>query len=287
MRLAAAGALLAGLAMAFLLGRRLGRAGGRAIRLWTLALLVPLVARAILRQRPDLEDALFRFDAGGLVEPWWGYPFALAALGIGSRKMATGARRGLVAAFAAVLAVHVAVEAGASAVADPSGLVGVAGPDGICRQTSEYSCGAAAAATLLARLGVPADEREMAALCRTNARTGTDEISLCRGLRRKLEGSGRTVRLVRASFQDLRGLRAPAAVPVQFSLLVDHWIVVVSVDDAGVVAADPLKPHLVRIRQAAFLERWRGYLVTVGGAAGGGDKMGLRCPSPSRSPSRG
>src|SRR5206468_5816059 len=68
-------------------------------------------------------------------------------------------------------------------------LQGSPGMDGVCRQTSDYSCGAAAASTFLARLGIAADEQEMATRCGTTPWLGTDEFYACRGLREKLAGT--------------------------------------------------------------------------------------------------
>jgi hypothetical protein len=57
---------------------------------------------------------------------------------------------------------------------------------GICMQTTTASCGAAAAATLLAHHGLPASEAEMVGLCLT--RNGTPRLGLYRGLKLKANG---------------------------------------------------------------------------------------------------
>jgi len=64
----------------------------------------------------------------------------------------------------------------------PLALTGVARKDGICYQTTEYSCSAAAAVTLLARHGIQATEAQMAALCLTRTGLGTSSLGLYRGL---------------------------------------------------------------------------------------------------------
>lgn len=59
--------------------------------------------------------------------------------------------------------------------------------DGICLQTTDATCSAACAATLLAAHGIPATEQEMAELCLTRA--GTTWMGLYRGLKLKTAGT--------------------------------------------------------------------------------------------------
>jgi hypothetical protein len=60
---------------------------------------------------------------------------------------------------------------------------------GVCRQTSQASCSAAAAATLLGQYGIKSSEPEMATLCLTSDR-GTLNHGIYRGLRLKTAGTG-------------------------------------------------------------------------------------------------
>ena len=73
-----------------------------------------------------------------------------------------------------------------------------------CVQTSEKSCTAACAATLLKAHGIAATEPEMAALCLT--RRGTLWQGLYRGLKLKTAGSPWDVEVVHGPFAVLRGL---------------------------------------------------------------------------------
>jgi hypothetical protein len=54
-----------------------------------------------------------------------------------------------------------------------SGVARVDG-DGVCRQSSHYTCGPASAVTVLRKLGLPAEEGEIAILSHTSALTGTE-----------------------------------------------------------------------------------------------------------------
>jgi hypothetical protein len=75
--------------------------------------------------------------------------------------------------------------------------------DGVCRQTSESSCSAAAAATMLRAYGIPATEEEMARLCLTRS-TGTTFLGLYRGLKLKTKGTAFDVDAFNWTLDDLR-----------------------------------------------------------------------------------
>jgi hypothetical protein len=61
-------------------------------------------------------------------------------------------------------------------------------PFRICRQTTPYTCSAAATATIQASMGIETSEEEMAALCLT--REGTTWLGIYHGLSVRLRGSG-------------------------------------------------------------------------------------------------
>lgn len=69
--------------------------------------------------------------------------------------------------------------------------------EGHCRQTTSRTCSPAAAATLLARYGIPATEQEMAELCLT--RQGTSWQGLYRGLKLKTAASDFNVQVVQGN----------------------------------------------------------------------------------------
>lgn len=94
-------------------------------------------------------------------------------------------------------------------------------PQGVVRQTSEASCSAASAATLLAHVKLPAEERELATLCLTR-NTGTPLLGVYRGLRHKTAGTPWRVRVLsHASVEQLRA--ACAQGPVLISVGLDRW----------------------------------------------------------------
>ena len=88
----------------------------------------------------------------------------------------------------------------------------------VCRQTSRFTCTAAAAATLLQLHGIPAQESEMARLCLTREHTrlqGTTWQGLYRGLKLKSQTHGLDVEVVECPFSELSALvSGPAIISV-------------------------------------------------------------------------
>ncbi|HIK90716.1 MAG TPA: hypothetical protein EYG03_01805 [Planctomycetes bacterium] len=74
----------------------------------------------------------------------------------------------------------------------------------VCRQTTPYTCSAAAAATILYTLGVQTSEQEMAQLCLT--RSGTTWLGLYHGLSTQLVGTNHRVEFFEGSLPDLEAI---------------------------------------------------------------------------------
>lgn len=127
---------------------------------------------------------------------------------------------------------------------------------GICLQGTEYTCGPAAAVTILHRLGLPAEEGELALLARTSAGTGTPPDLLRDALldRYAKAGLGCEYR----HFQDLAELRAtgPAIVVMKYALFVDHYVAIMEISEKEVVIGDPLA-GVRRLNHWEFLRQWR------------------------------
>jgi hypothetical protein len=86
--------------------------------------------------------------------------------------------------------------------------------DGVCRQTSQASCSAAAAATLLRAHGIDATEAEMARLCLTRA-AGTPMHGLYRGLVLKTRETPWRVEVFHETIDALRTERGPVILSVR------------------------------------------------------------------------
>ena len=97
----------------------------------------------------------------------------------------------------------------------PEGLDGRADAAGLCLQSSEDTCSAAAAVMLLHRYGIASTEAEMACLCLTRAGKGTTPLGLFHGLAVKAGPGGLRPRLIQIGAPNrLRLLKAPAIIGV-------------------------------------------------------------------------
>jgi len=133
--------------------------------------------------------------------------------------------------------------------------------DGICLQSTGYTCGAASAVTALRQLGVEAHEGELAVLSHTS-RMGTAPDLLCVAINRRFAEQG-----VRAecrcfgSLGDLRG-KEPVLAAVRYRFLIDHFVAVLRVTDSEVVIGDPLVGREA-LSYDEFSNRWRRYGILV------------------------
>ncbi|MCC6740438.1 MAG: hypothetical protein IT452_15445 [Planctomycetia bacterium] len=218
--------------------------------------------RIFWRLYPQYEYPLFPWDWYVEVRPWWVFAAAELAIGVGAAKMSTKGARVGVGMLGLLLWVVAGQRMFLSYMLPQDEMKGIADSHGVVRQSTDYTCGAAAAATVLEQLGVRATEREMAAECGTNAFTGTDEFGVARGLRRRLPG--REVRVRGGGWEELRRAPLPAAVTVRFVPWIDHWVVVLEVNEGGVVVGDPVGGRKAMGREM-FLRKWRGVMVTVEG----------------------
>jgi len=139
-------------------------------------------------------------------------------------------------------------------------LTGEVDDSGWCPQTSDYTCGAAAAAMLLRAAGVETNEQEMARECLVRAGVGVTDYTLLRGLRLKLAGTGWRVELRRGlSYEDLINLPKPCLVSLRQAWLLDHVVVVEWADGRQTQLADP-DPRVGRriVDWRLFARDWRG-----------------------------
>lgn len=262
----------------YLAAKRWGR---RALILSISLCAAVILVRGFCLYFPDLEYRLLPFDGYADFRPILAFPVATLFLGTAIPLVRTRAVRLLALAMALFIPLLEGVLVGVTLRMDYSRLTGRPGSDGVVLQSSPYSCGAAAAATLLHRIGVPADERRMAELCRTNALTGTDLFLVCSGLRRALAGKGYRVGLVRAGWEELLKTPLPALATVRLSWRIDHWVVVLAAGPDAVTVGDPLR-GLRTLSRREFLDDWLGVLVTVTPPAPPGAADGVhRAPLPA------
>ncbi|MBI5366453.1 MAG: hypothetical protein HZA54_05420 [Planctomycetes bacterium] len=249
-------------AAGWLAARRLPRRGvlGAA-----LAVAGAMTGQYLLTWRPDLMDAwlpadFVYFELTGLAPPS-GFLLGAAAALVPSRF----AQRGL-ALLAVVLGIQTGLS-GAWVLGDP-GVTREATfvREVVCRQTTDWTCGAAALVSQLRANGIASTEAEMAKLCLTSREKGVTTLRLAFGLRRKLAGTAWRVKLLRLDESGLRRVRKPVVVDVKYDTLVDHIVTVLKVEEEAsgtlVWVGDPLMGFTPK-RIEEFLADWRGNAVAM------------------------
>lgn len=128
--------------------------------------------------------------------------------------------------------------------------------NGVCMQTTNYTCGPAAAATGLYRLGIKAEEGKLAIHAYTTPQTGTSDDLLQKAIE-KLYGSEGVVCIYRHfdSIAELKG-NCPAIVVTKFTFLIDHYVTVLKVTDNEVIIGDP-SSGLEELSYEEFENIWR------------------------------
>jgi len=112
--------------------------------------------------------------------------------------------------------------------------------NGICLQSTNYTCGPAAAVTALGKLGLSAHEGEIAVLSHTSPVAGTLPACLSSALQRRYGPVGLRCRYRRFdSIKQLRNAGLTLAM-VRDAFLLDHCLAVLEVSDSTITVADPL-----------------------------------------------
>jgi hypothetical protein len=128
-------------------------------------------------------------------------------------------------------------------------------PDGVCRQSNDYTCGPAAAVTALRKLGLPAEEGEIAILAHTSSLAGTEPDVLAKVLQKHYRTNGLLVDY--RSFRDVADLKQAGltVAVVKFNALQDHCVTVLGVETNLVLVGDPLN-GLTLMPAEEFESKW-------------------------------
>jgi predicted double-glycine peptidase len=134
--------------------------------------------------------------------------------------------------------------------------------NGICRQTKDYTCGPAAAVTALGKLGLSADEGELAILSHTSPVTGTLPSQLCSALQNRFGADGLKCQFRRfQSIEQLKDTGITLAI-IKDTTMVDHCVVVLEVADDIVAVADPVTgKELIPYEQFEKIWRFSGIVI--------------------------
>lgn len=128
--------------------------------------------------------------------------------------------------------------------------------DGICIQTTGYTCGPAAAVTALHKLGLPGDEGRLAIVSCTSSMTGTPPDILAEVLRKQYGKDGLLVQY--RAFKNISELKQAGLTlaVVKFSFMVDHYVTVLAVTNSEVIVGDPIS-GLRKMSYEDFRQQWR------------------------------
>jgi len=128
--------------------------------------------------------------------------------------------------------------------------------NGVCRQSTNYNCGPAAAVTALRILGLPAEEGQIAIDAHTSQAIGTPPDLLARALRRRYSNDGLTVEYRHFRTVDELPTDGLVLAVIKFGVFVDHYVTILAQRGPILIVADPLD-GLHEMRHEEFRQKWR------------------------------
>jgi len=128
--------------------------------------------------------------------------------------------------------------------------------NGICLQTTDFTCAPAAAVTALRQLGLPADEGQIAALSYSSPVTGTMPTFLCSALRNRYSSAGLKCKYRRFDSVDQLSDAGITLAVVKNAFLRDHCLVILDVSADTITAADPVS-GVKSMSREQFEKIWR------------------------------
>jgi predicted double-glycine peptidase len=137
-----------------------------------------------------------------------------------------------------------------------AGLITRIDGNGVCLQSTDYTCGPASAVTALQQLGIKAQEGELALLAHTTSATGTPPDILAMALNSHYAAQGLICEY--RNFANLKELAAAGLTlaVVKFNIVTDHYVTVLEVNDREVIVGDPLS-GIEKLSHDDFKNKWR------------------------------
>ena len=227
-------------AVLFLFGQQLGGRGPR-VAFAVLAVCMPFVfLPAVLSYWPSVGYVAAIAGPWGRIYIWWPAFFAFVVLGIAASRTVARKPRVAFITCAVIYGLITLYRLFAVHCMDLAPLEHKVGADGVCRQSTDWTCGPASAVTLLLHYRIPATEGEMARLALADPLRGVDDVQLALAIREKALPKGYDVTVAESNWQSLRSSQLPVLVVFNLSSHLDHYAVVFHADEEGVLLADPL-----------------------------------------------
>ncbi len=152
--------------------------------------------------------------------------------------------------------------------------------DGVCRQSTGYTCVAAALVTMLRGFGIESTETEMARLSYTEIGNGSTDMRAVCALQHKLAGRPLAVRYERMGYARLREIALPCLVPIKWGYYISHMVAVLEVHEDRVVLGDPLVGRR-EMPRGEFDEEWLSRAVFLAPTANDAERATTRPPADS------
>jgi len=239
--------------------------GGRPRVVWIPAAVLGLagtIVFPIIARRPDLLLQLYPSREFAAIDPVWFVPFAVGFLGVAARQVDRRSTRiavGVLSSFLVLLGAGSALWVVAGADIELRHSVD---EEGVVRQTTYYTCGAAATATLCRRLGVPTTEAEMARRTGVVPGCGTTMVKVYWALQDMLGDRVERIRLLHAPELLPGAVPTPCVADLRLSIALNHLVLVREVRADCVVIEDPVH-GLQRLPLSEARDLWSGSIVAI------------------------
>lgn len=243
------------LASAFTAGVMAARSGNRPADIAALSGVIILFAQIALFFYPEIEILIFNF-ADYAYFRWWGMAGAALLGGTAFNKI-KGRDRIALWIFEIIVVCACFYLIWQSFFGVSADFVEIGFEEGICRQSTDYTCAPASCVTYLKRIGIASGEREMAALCATQ-RLGSAYVNIYRGLKLKLAGYNYEVILERVRPEKLLEITTPFITSLYIHPGVLHTVTVLETSRSGVVIAETVRGARIDVTPNDFLKRWDG-----------------------------
>jgi predicted double-glycine peptidase len=224
--------------------------------------LIPIIAKVTFSIFPLLEARVMPIELYAVIQKEFWLPFAVLFFALASHLVPSHHRKCLliiIGMLVLVVAQQSSWHLSKPEIYNYKGTI----VDGVCRQTSYETCGAASMVTLLNAIGIPTTEGEMAKLSMTAPKLGLTPHQAAYGLKRKLRQVGRLeyVAIKVPELKDLHNLPKPFLAGIRFSLQTNHMVCVLKTSKNALVIGDPISSGRKTWSWKQFENAWSGIVI--------------------------